>query len=92
MSLKEELLEKVSPQSKERPQFQALLDHIKKNKIENKEHLVKSLNQEIALTEKWLKDNKNTGATAVKSVRNQAIKLDVLKKCQKVMQEFLLLY
>lgn len=89
MSLKQDLLKKVPLHLKDEPDFLALLDHIKKRNIETKEHLTKFLKDEIEIVEKWLEENKNKGATTVKTVRDRAIKLDVLKKCANLTQEFL---
>lgn len=89
MSLKKVLLEKVPLNSQEDPHFHALLDHIKHHKIETKEHLRDSLNQDIDVVGTWLKDNKNSGVTKVKSIRNKVLQLDVLKKCSKLTGEFL---
>lgn len=89
MPLKTALLKKVPAHLKEEPHFPALLDFIKRNKIETKEHLAGFLKEEIRRGEEWLKENKNKGATAVKTIRDKAIELDVLKKCAKLAQEFL---
>lgn len=89
MSLKKELLKKVPNTLKEEPHFLALLDHIKKNDIKDKTHLIRFLGQEIALVEKWLEENKRSGSTTVKTVRDKIIHLDVLKKCFKSSKEFL---
>ncbi len=89
MSLKHELLEKVPQNLKDEPHFYAVLDHIKEHQIETKEHLADFLKKEIGVIEKWLEDNKNSGATAVKSVREKIIHLDVLKKCFELTQRFL---
>ncbi len=90
MDLKQELLKKVPSKIKEEPHFHALLDHIKHHNIESKEHLADFLQKEIALIERWMEENKRTGATAVKTVRDKSIHLSVLKKCFKLSQEFLL--
>jgi len=89
MSLKQELLNKVPLHLKDEPHFHALLDHIKQQDIETKEHLAKFLEQQTGVVEKWLEENKNSGATAVKSVREKIVQLDVLQKCHELTQEFL---
>ncbi|MBU0457070.1 MAG: hypothetical protein ABH824_05545 [Nanoarchaeota archaeon] len=90
MSLKKEVLGKVPVLLQEEPHFHALLDHIKHHNIENKEHLRDFLEKEIAIVEKWLEENKKSGVTTVKSVRDKVLHLDVLKKCFKITQEFIL--
>ena len=89
MSLKKVLLEKVPLHSQEDPHFHALLDNIKEHNIESKEHLRDFLNNHIDIVEKWLENNKNSGVTKVKSIRDKAIHLDVLKKCSQITGEFL---
>ncbi len=89
MPLKQELLKKVPQHLKEEPYFAALLDSIKENKIESKTHLAEFLHAEISRVEKWLEENKAQGATAVKTIRDKAIKLNVLRRCAKLTQEFL---
>ena len=90
MSLKKVLLEKVPNGLQEEPHFHALLDHIKHHNIETKEHLHDFLKNEIGSVENWLEENKNSGTTKVKSIRDKAIHLDVLNKCFKLTGEFLL--
>ena len=89
MSLKKILLEKVPLNSQEDPHFHALLDNIKKHNIKSKEHLQDFLNNDIKIVEKWLENNKNSGVTKVKSIRDKVIHLDVLKKCSQITGEFL---
>ena len=90
MSLKQILLEKVPKSLQEEPHFHALLDHIKLHNIETKEHLTDFLKQEIAIVEKWVEENKNSGLAKVKSVRDKIRKLDVLRKCSVLTGSFLL--
>jgi hypothetical protein len=87
MHLKKTLLSKVSEKNKNEFYFQALLDHIDQNNIQNKEHLVNFLGQETALVETWLDENKASANT--KSIRDKAVHLDVLKKCSKLTGELL---
>ncbi len=87
MPLKKNLLSKVSETVKNEFYFQALLDHIEQNNIENKGHLVKFLEQETALVENWLEENKANANT--KSIRDKAVHLDVLKKCSQLTEELL---
>lgn len=89
MSLKKELLAKIPSSLSKEPHFQALLDHMKENKIETKEHLRDFLKQHIEIVEKWLEENKKTGVSMAKSIRGKVIELDVLKKCFKLAQNFL---
>ncbi len=89
MVLKQELLKVVPKEMQKEPHFLALLDHIKKHKLENKEHLRSFLKQEIKLAEKWLEENKRGGPAVVKLVRDKATHLDVLKKCHGITEEFL---
>ncbi len=89
MSLKIELLNKIPKPLKEEPQLHALLDHIKQNNIETKEHLADYLNKEIQIVERWLNDNKNQGTKNMKTIRNKVVHLDLLKKCFNITQEFL---
>ncbi len=89
MSVKKELSEKVPAKLKAEPEFQALLDLIKKQGIEEKVHLIKFLEQEIALIEKWLEENGPSGGTAIKAVRSRIVHLDVLKKSLKLVREYL---
>jgi hypothetical protein len=89
MSLKRELLDKAPNSVKDEPHFNALLDHIKQHDIGSKDHLKKFLEQEIGILERWLEDNKNRSETAVKSVRDKVVQLDVLKKCHQLSENFL---
>ena len=89
MSLKIELLNKIPKPLKEEPQLHALLDHIKQNNIETKEHLADYLHKEIEIVERWLNDNKNQGTKNMKTIRNKIVHLDLLKKCFNITQEFL---
>ncbi|HLC88700.1 MAG TPA: hypothetical protein VJG49_01565 [Candidatus Nanoarchaeia archaeon] len=90
MPLKTELSEKVPANLKKEPEFQALLDQIKQQRIEEKAHLVKFLEQEIALVERWLEENSHSGGAAIKAVRSKIVHLGVLKKSLKLVREFLL--
>jgi hypothetical protein len=89
MTLKREIQENIPKSVQEEPHFHTLLDIIKHHNIETKEHLMKFIKQEIAIVEKWLADNKNSGSTTVKSVRENVLHLDVLKKCLKLTNEYL---
>ena len=89
MSLKEELLRKVPLHLKGEPDFHALLEHIKEKEIETKEHLHDYLQKEIQIVERWMEDNKNSAAAKTKTKRDQAVRLDVLKKCFQLTENFL---
>ena len=89
MSVKQELLQRVPREMQKEPHFLALLDHVKKQNVETKEHLRAFLRQEIKLAEKWLEQNKHAGPNVVKLVRDKATHLDVLKKCHTLTEEFL---
>lgn len=89
MAVKQELLKLVPRDMQKEPHFLALLDHIKKQNLESKEHLRSFLKQEIKLAERWLDENKYGGPAIVKSVRDKATHLDVLKKCYALTEEFL---
>ena len=88
MIVKQELLEKVPSQVKVEPHFLALLEHIKRQNIQTKEHLREYLQQEIAAAEQWIEEHRKSG-TAVKTRRDKTTHLEVLKKCHKVTREFL---
>ncbi len=90
MGLHQELLKKVPSHIREEPHFPALLEHIKKHGIQDKEHLMRFLQQEIALVESWMKEHSRAGGTAVKTLRDKTVQLDVLKKCFNLAQKFLL--
>ena len=89
MAVKHELLQKVPPRVKEDPHFIALLDYIKKNGIQTKEHLGEFLKNEIAATEQWLEEHRKTKTTPTRDLRNKVTHHDVLKKCHHTTQEFL---
>ena len=89
MSLKQELLKNVPTSLKNELYFQTLMEHVKEKEIETKEHLYDYLKKEIQLVEKWMEDNKNSGLTKTKTKRDQAIHLDVLKKCFDMTERFL---
>ena len=88
MNLKKELAEKVPSKLKSEPHFSALLAIIRKQRIDEKLHLVKFLDQEIALVENWLSEHGH-GGTATKAVRSKVNELDVLKKSLKIVREYL---
>lgn len=89
MSLKQELLKNVPLSIQEEPYFLALLDHMKTHEINSKEHLDKFLSQEISLLEAWMEENKRRGTVSVKSIRERAVQIDMLKKCSKLSDSFL---
>lgn len=89
MSLKQELIKKVPAHLKEEPHFQTLLEHIKTKGIESKEHLRDFLQQEIALVETWMGENKNSAAFKTKTKRDKANHLGVLRKCLELSEKFL---
>ena len=90
MSLKKEFLDKIPRNLNGEPHVDALLDNIKEHNIETKEHLVDFLQKQTDLVEKWLEDNGTSHLSATKSVREKTIHLEVLKKCSKLTEEFLL--
>lgn len=89
MSLKQDFLNKTPPQRQNEPHFVALLEHIKRHNIQSKGHLVDFLKKEINLLEKSLESTKHAGPTGVKSTRDKAVHLNLLKKCYQLTQEFL---
>ncbi len=89
MSLRKEILEKVPSGEKDSPSCRALLDHIKEHGIKTSEHLHNFLAQEIALAEKWLGENKQSGKTAAKTLRHKTVELQVLKKCRELARKVL---
>jgi len=89
MSLKNEILEKIPDYLKEEPEFKTLLEHVKVQNIKGNEELLDFLKKEIATVEKWLLENKRRGGTMVKSFRDKALRLRVLKKCEKLVGGFL---
>lgn len=90
MSLKKEILEKLPASLKSDPHCHALLTHIKERNINSKEHLLDFLKQKIALIEKWLAENKNSGTAMAKTIRDKVVELGFLKKSLKLMQEFVI--
>lgn len=90
MGLKEEVLEKVPSHLKKEPEVKVLLDYIKKEGLKEKEELNNFLKKEIGLVEGWLEGNKRKGGTIVKELRDKAIHLKVLKKCEKLVCGFLM--
>ena len=87
MSLKRLLLDKVPNNIQQEPQFIALLDHVKEHGIESKEHLEKFISQHINIVDSWIKDNKSTAN--VRSVRDKATHLDMLRKFDDLATNFL---
>jgi len=89
MSLKKELLAAVPDNLKREPHLLALVEYIEREKIENKLHLASYLKKEISMAEQLIEQNKKSGATAVKLIRDKIVHLEVLKKCLGVTEEFL---
>ena len=89
MDLKKEILEKIPDYLKEEPEFKTLLEQIKVQNIKEKEEMLDFLKREIEKIEKWLMENKKHGGTMVKNFRDKVVQLDVLKKCKKMLGEFL---
>jgi len=89
MPLKKEILEKWPQYAKEESHYNSLLEHIDRHNIKSKEHLRDFLKQQINLVEKWLEENQNSGSTMAKTLRNKVVELGFLKKCLKLVQEFL---
>ena len=48
------------------------------------------LQKQTNIVEKWLEDNGTLHISATKSIREKTIHLEVLKKCSKLTEEFLL--
>lgn len=90
MTLKNEVLKKIPGYLKEEPEFKVLLEHIKKEEMKSKEELSNFLKKEINLVDEWIRENKKRGGTMVKNFRDKAVRLEILKKCEKLMGEFLL--
>ncbi len=89
MSLKKEIVKKVPASARGEPSFQGLLDLIKEHQFETGEQLANFLEQQIALVEKWLKENKCSGVATAETIRSKAVELALLKKCIKLTKEYL---
>lgn len=89
MSLRTEILEKIPDYLKEEPECKTLLEYIKAQGIKTNEELSAYLKKEIAMVEEWLLENKKRGGTMVKSLRDKAVELGVLKKCEELAEKFL---
>ena len=87
MSLKRLLLDKVPSNIQQEPQFITLLGHVKEHGIDSKEHLEKFISQQIGIVSNWMRDNKSTAN--VKSVKDKATHLDMLKKFDYLTSNFL---
>lgn len=86
MSLKRLICSKIPSNMHDSAYFAALLDHVRKNDLSSGGELSLSLLREIENTENWLEENKNVSA---KSIRTKVINLDMLRKCQKMTEDFL---
>ncbi|MBT4651081.1 hypothetical protein HOC13_01010 [Candidatus Woesearchaeota archaeon] len=84
MSLKEELSKKIPTYLQSEPEFKTLLELVQVKNISEMEHLLDYLKKEIEVVGNLLQESK--GATAVKSLRDKTIHLEVLKKCQDLAQ------
>jgi hypothetical protein len=87
MSLKRLLLDTVPNNMQQEPQFITLLGHIKEHNIESKEHLEKFISQQIDIVDNWMKGNK--GNANVKTIRDKATQLDMLRKFDNLTSNFL---
>ncbi len=87
MSLKRLLLDKVPNNIQQEPQFITLLSHIKVHNIENKEHLEKFISQQIDIVDNWMKENKSIAS--VKTFKDKATQLDMLRKFDDLTTNFL---
>lgn len=83
------LLDKFPDDLKLEPEFKVILEHVRKKGIKEKKELRDFLWEEIDNLEKWIRENKRKGGTAVKDFRDKAMRLGILKKCEKLVQTFL---
>jgi hypothetical protein len=90
MSLKKELLDKVPIHLQGEDEFKTLLEYIEKEGLEEKHKLLEFLRKEMESVEEWLAENKEEGGTMVKEIRDKAVKLGVLKKCERMVMDFLI--
>ncbi|MBI2146313.1 hypothetical protein HYU22_03170 [Candidatus Woesearchaeota archaeon] len=89
MSVKSDLLKKVPDYEQQQPHFLPLLDYIKRNRLITTEQLRKFLTTEMGLVETALAQDKRAGPAAVKKVRDNTIKLELLQKWQHLSKEYL---
>ena len=87
MSLKRLLLDKVPNNIQQEPSFITLLGHVKEHKIESKEHLEKFISQQIGIVDNWMTENKSTAN--VKTIRNKATHLEMLRKFDHLTSNYL---
>ena len=89
MSFHDELKKKIPQRLHIDPNFGALQDFVRMNGFSNKDELNTYFEKEIKVVEEWLNSNQNAGGTAVKDIRDKIVKLESLKNCKSMCDDFL---
>lgn len=89
MTFRDEIKKTIPERLHVEPDFKALHDMVALNNIKSKDELTAYLDREIKAIEEWLKKNQSAGGTMVKVLRDKIIKLDCLKNCKGMCDEFL---
>ncbi len=66
-----------------------LLQYLRQHGIKDAAHLLAFLQQDISLAEKSLERCRQSGSTGVKTARDIAMKLKLLKKCRVLAERYL---
>jgi hypothetical protein len=86
--LKEKVFREVPVRFHTDPSFITLIELIKAHNLESSDHLHQFLNQNISLLEKEVEKTK-TAAFQAKTLHDQIMQLEALKKCQSLSKQFL---
>lgn len=87
-SLKEKLFRDVPLRFHTDPSFLTLVELIRVHNLESSDHLHQFLNQNVSLIEKEVEKTK-TVAFQAKTLHDQIMQLEALKKCQSLSKQFL---
>ena len=89
MAFRDELKKVIPERLHAQPDFKALVDMAVLNNLNNKDELYSYFNSQIGTIEEWLRKNQSIGGTAIRIIRDKIVKLDCLKNCKRMCDEFL---